>query len=235
MYKQFEKGECLYHNRLSSIGDIEGWKLEGRARINFENNLLYLENDLDPDIYGDDAHWVFWCPIDFPDKIIIEWEFYPVREPGLCMIFFAATGRYGEDLFSTNLPVRNGKYPEYHSGEMNALHLSYFRHKHPDERAFRTCNLRKSHGFHLVAAGADPLPPVEDAIAPYHMRLVKYEGIVQFSINDLPLLEWEDDGVSFGTIYGGGKIGVRQMAPMKAAYANLSVHRAVLRPETKKV
>jgi hypothetical protein len=229
MYRQFEKGKCLYHNSLSSIVGIEGWKMEGRARVNFENNLLYLENDLDPKIYGDDAHWVFWCPIDFPDKIMVEWEFYPVREPGLCMIFFAATGRNGEDLFSVNLPIRNGKYPEYHSGEMNALHLSYFRHKHPDERAFRTCNLRKSHGFHLVATGADPLPPVEDAISPYHMKLVKYEGIVQFSINDLPVLEWEDDGVSFGPIYGGGKIGVRQMAPMKAAYSNLTVHSAVLK------
>jgi hypothetical protein len=229
LYRQFERGECLYNNPLSNITDIEDWKLEGLAKHSFEDSCLHLENELDPDIYGDDAHWVFWCPIDFPDKIIIEWEFYPVREPGLCMVFFAAAGRKGEDLFSTDLPTRNGKYPEYHSGAINALHLSYFRHKHPDERAFRTCNLRKSYGFHLVAAGADPLPPACDSIPPYHMKLVKYEGFVQFSINDLPVLEWEDDGVNFGPIYGGGKIGFRQMAPMKAAYSNLTVHQATLK------
>jgi hypothetical protein len=229
LYSQFEKGECLYNNPLSNINDIENWNLEGSAKLSFENNCLNLENELDPNIYGDDAHWVFWCPLDFPDRVIIEWEFHPLREPGLCMMFFAAAGRNGEDLFSDTLPVRNGKYPQYHSGAINALHLSYFRHKHADERAFRTCNLRKSHGFHLVAAGADPLPPVEDAISPYFIKLIKYEGIVQFSINDLPILEWEDDGITHGPIYSGGKIGFRQMAPMKAAYANLTVHQAFIK------
>jgi hypothetical protein len=227
-YKKFEAGECLYRNSLSSKIELDNWRLEGKAEIRFENNRLHLENELDPEVYGDNAHWVFWCPEDFPDRVIVQWEFYPIREPGLCMIFFAASGRKGEDLFDEQLATRNGRYPEYHSGEINTLHLSYFRHKHADERAFRTCNLRKSHGFHLVAAGADPLPPVEDAISPYHMKLIKYEGVVQFSINDLPILEWEDDGETFGPIFSGGKIGFRQMAPMKAAYSNLTVHRAII-------
>ncbi|MEW9050774.1 MAG: DUF1961 family protein [Neobacillus sp.] len=227
-YKKFEAGECLYRNSLSSKIELANWRLEGKAKIRFENSQLHLENQLDPEVYGDNAHWVFWCPIDFPDRVIVQWDFYPIREPGLCMIFFAASGRKGEDLFDEKLAARNGRYPEYHSGEINTLHLSYFRHKHADERAFRTCNLRKSHGFHLVAAGADPLPPVEDAISPYHMKLIKYEGIVQFSINDLPILEWEDDGETFGPIFSGGKIGFRQMAPMKAAYSNLTVHRAII-------
>jgi hypothetical protein len=72
---------------------------------------------------------------------------------------------------------------------------------------------------------ADPLPPAEDAIPPYHMKLVKYEGMVQFSINELLVLDWEDNSTMYGPVYGGGKIGFRQMAPMKAAYANLMVHR----------
>ncbi|OLS42169.1 DUF1961 family protein [Bacillus sp. MRMR6] len=229
--KKFETGECLYRNSLSSKKDIENWRLEGKARISFKENRLHLENELDPQEYGDNAHWVFWCPVNFPDKVMIQWDFYPIREPGLCMIFFAAAGRKGEDLFDEQLAARNGRYPEYHSGEINALHLSYFRHKHADERAFRTCNLRKSHGFHLVAAGADPLPPAEDAISPYHMKLIKYEGMVQFSINDLPILEWEDDGETYGPILRGGKIGLRQMAPMKAAYTNLTVHQAIIQRE----
>ncbi|MBP3953352.1 DUF1961 family protein [Bacillus suaedae] len=225
-YTEFKKGMMLYENALSTEQDMKNWRLEGEAKISFSDQRIYLENELDGQVHGDNAHWVYWCPVDFSDKIIVEWEFYPIREPGLCMIFFAAVGRKGEDLFDRNLPVRNGRYPEYHSGSIDALHLSYFRHKHSEERAFRTCNLRKSHGFHLVATGADPLPPVEDACSPYHMRLVKYEGIVQFSINDLTVLEWEDDGVTYGPVYGGGKIGFRQMAPMKAGYANLAVYEA---------
>ena len=228
MFRDFKRGKCVYDNPLLSCNDILDWRLEGEANIQFDDNRLHLENKLDAELFGDDAHWVFWCPVTFSDKIIIEWDFYPIQEPGLCMIFFAATGREGEDLFDPKLPKRTGKYPEYHSGVINALHLSYFRHKHADERAFRTCNLRKSYGFHLAAVGADPLPPVEDALPPYKMSLVKYEGIVQFTINQLPVLKWEDDGREYGEIVQGGKLGFRQMAPMKAAYSNLKVYEADL-------
>lgn len=226
---QFEKGDLIYSNQLSSEKDVADWKLEGSAKINSYQDNILLENELDPDIYGDDAHWVLWCPEQFLDRIMIQWEFSPIEEPGLCMIFFAAAGREGKDLFDQSLPLREGNYPQYHSGAIDALHLSYFRHKWPDERAFRTCNLRKSHGFHLVAQAADPLPPVEDAISPYHLQLVKYDGIVQFSINDLPILEWEDKGDKYGPVLEGGKIGFRQMAPMKATYGNLRVSHAILK------
>ncbi len=223
-FYEFKQGECLYANRLSCEADIKDWHIEGKAKQSFSDNRLHLENELDPEIHGDNAHWVLWCPQEFPDRVCITWDFYPLKEPGLCMIFFGAKGRNGEDLFDAKLPKREGKYPEYHSGAINALHLSYFRHKWKEERAFRTCNLRKSHGFHLVAQGADPLPPAEDAVSPYKMKLIKHEEVVQFSINDLPILEWEDDGEAFGPFIQGGKIGLRQMAPMKAAYANLAVH-----------
>lgn len=227
--KQFEAGDLIYQNALSSIDDVSDWRLEGQAKITEHDHKIVLENELDPEVYGDDAHWVLWCPKDIPDQVIIEWEFYPLEEPGLCMLFFAANGRAGEDLFDPSLPKRDGKYPQYHSGAINALHLSYFRHKWPDERAFRTCNLRKSYGFHLVTQAADPLPPVEDAVSPYHMKLIKYEDKVQFFINELRVLEWQDDGETYGPILEGGKIGFRQMAPMKAAYANLKVSQAVLK------
>ncbi|SER42695.1 protein of unknown function [Gracilibacillus ureilyticus] len=224
----FQQGETIYENPLTNLESIEDWITEGEVKTGIWKNKLLLENKLDPEQYGDNAHWLLWCPVEFPDQIIIEWDFYPLQEPGLCMLFFAATGRNGEDLFDPSLPERTGYYPDYHSGAINALHLSYFRHKHANERAFRTCNLRKSYGFHLVTQAADPLPPAEDAISPYHMKLIKYKQFVQFSINDLPILEWEDDGTEYGPILQGGKIGFRQMAPMVAAYANFSVKRAIL-------
>ena len=113
----------------------------------------------------------------------------------------------------------------YHHGDLNALHISYFRRKHPSERAFHTCNLRKSFGFHMVAQGADPLPGVADAQPPYHVRLIKAGPHVQFAINELTVLDWTDDGTSYGPVLEGGKIGFRQMAPLIAEYANLKVCR----------
>lgn len=142
---------------------------------------------------------------------------------------FAAAGMGGEDLFDPSLRKRTGTYPEYHSGDINALHLSYFRRKYAEERAFRTCNLRKSRGFHLAAMGADPLPSPDDADSPYRMKLIKDKGYVHFSINGLPILEWMDDGSTYGPVLTKGKIGFRQMAPMKAVYRDFAVHQAVRR------
>ena len=229
---RFLKGKCLYRNPLGSTVDLEGFISEGEVQISFENDWLVLENSIETEATEDKGHWVLWMPDDYPDEIMIEWEFSPLREPGLCMIFFSATGKKGEDLFDSSLPTRTGLYPQYHSGEINALHLSYFRRKWESERRFCTCNLRKSNGFHLVAMGADPIPAVVDADS-YLMRIVKYRDIVQFSVDGLVVLEWKDSGLEYGEVLGKGKIGFRQMAPMKAAYRNMTVSKAILEDEDK--
>ena len=138
------------------------------------------------------------------------------------MVFFAAMGHSG-DLFGPDQQPRDGRYPQYHSGDLDALHISYFRHKWAEERAFRTCNLRKSAGFHLVAQGADPLPPAEDASGFYRMCIRKIGDDVSFSINDLPLFSWHDNGSVGGPALGGGHIGLRQMTPLVAEYRNFRV------------
>lgn len=61
--------------------------------------------------------------------------------------------------------------------------------------------------------------------APYHLTLVKQGELVRFRINDLPILEWRDDGESCGAVLGGGRIGFRQMAPLIGEYANFKVYR----------
>lgn len=223
----FNKGELLYHNELISKRDLDDFIVEGSLKSSFESDRLVLESSKDPDLHGDFAHWVMWCKKDFPDHIVIEWEFRPLQEPGLAMLFFAATGKQSEDIFSSHLPKRTGHYPEYHSGEINTFHLSYFRRKWAEERSFCTCNLRKSSGFHLVCQGADPIPSTADVQTAYKLQVVKYERIIQFSINDLVVLEWEDDGEMFGPLLTSGKIGFRQMAPLKASYRNFKVYKAI--------
>ncbi|MFF1382101.1 DUF1961 family protein [Arthrobacter sp. NPDC058288] len=214
--------ELLYSNPLSGPADVFDWVPEGPLGLGDRDGALELFGSADDEEFGDHAHWIFWCPVAFPDGIRISWEFLPLAEPGLAMLFFSATGHAGRDLFSAGLAQRTGYYPQYHSGDIDALHVSYFRHKYDSERAFRTCNLRKSAGFELVAQGADPLPPAEDARGFYRMELLKDGPRVAFSINGLPLFEWTDTS---NTVLGGGYLGFRQMAPLRAAYRNLTVEK----------
>lgn len=214
----------LYTNPLRGPKDLEGWVAEGPVGRGQHDDggsgALVLSGLLDDQEYGDHAHWTLWCPVELPDGVRISWEFFPLAEPGLAMVFFSASGHGGQDLFSPGLGPRTGYYPQYHSGDIDALHVSYFRHKYESERAFRTCNLRKSAGFELVAQAADPLPPTEDAVDFYRMEIIKDGRRVAFSINGLPLLDWTDTS---DRVLGGGYFGFRQMAPLKAAYRNLVV------------
>lgn len=215
--------QMIYYNPLASEKDVSGFVMEGEASVSFPNGAMRMENKLDPGA-GQASNFVFWCPIHFPSDIRVIWDFRPIREPGLSMLFFAATGRQGEDLFAPHLAPRTGPYEHYHSGDINALHVSYFRRRFPEERAFHTCNLRKSYGAHLVCQGADPIPDVEDAQGVYRMELTKLGADISFSINDLTVFQWTDDGHTYGPLLGGGKIGFRQMAPLVGEYANFTVY-----------
>jgi hypothetical protein len=208
----------LYRNPLAGPADIVDWIAEGPVTAADDGDAVTLSSSTD-------AHWTLWCPEEFGDRIRITWEFSPRGEPGLAMLFFGAAAAAGGGIFDDGLAARTGAYPQYHSGDIRTLHVSYFRRKWEDERAFHTTNLRKSPGFHLVAQGADPLPSVADARGDfYRLELVHDAGHVAFSIDDLPLFTWRDDETT-GPRVGAGRIGFRQMAPLVAAYRNLEVHR----------
>ena len=213
---------CIYKNPLQRPEDIRDFVLEGKAVFSFPNARLRMENQLGADS-GQKANYVLWCPEEFPADLFVRWQFYPIQEPGLCMIFLAAKGRDGDDLFSPSLMPRAGEYVQYHHGDIDAFHISYFRRKEPDERAFHTCNLRKSHGFYLTAQGGDPIPDADEAEGPYEIAVLKRGNEVCFYINALELFRFKDDGVTYGKLLEGGKIGFRQLAPMIGEYENLEV------------
>lgn len=215
--------KLIYENSLACAGNIKDFVLEGQAKISFPDGRMQLENAMDAG-NGQKANYVLWCPEDFPSDVLVTWEFLPVREPGLCILFFGARGKNGEDIFDPRLAARTGEYPQYHHGDINAFHVSYFRRKEPDERAFHTCNLRKSHGFHLVAQGGDPIPDADEVREPYRLAVRKEKGLVTFSVNELEVFRFEDDGETYGPLLGGGKIGFRQLAPLVAEYGNLKVY-----------
>ena len=216
--------ETLYVNPLDSPGCISDWIAEGSLITTFPGGRMRLENALDPEL-GQAANFLLWCPEVFPPDIRISWDFRPVREPGLAMLWFAAGGRDGRDLFDSALAPRTGEYQQYHSGDIDGYHLSYFRRRLEKERRFHTCNLRKSYGFNLVAHAPDPLPNVVDVVDSYHMALARIDGTIRFSIDGLEIIHWTDRGSSFGPVLGEGRIGFRQMAPLIADYSNLVVTR----------
>ncbi|WP_231916298.1 DUF1961 family protein [Microbacterium karelineae] len=209
----------VYRNPLAGPSDVAGWIAEGPVGVSAADGALELAST-----GGVDDHFTFWCPEEFGDRIRVTWEFSPANEPGLAMLFFGAAADSGGGIFDDGLAPRDGAYPQYHSSDIRTLHVSYFRRRWEDERAFHTCNLRKSPGFHLVAQGADPLPPVIDARgAFYRVDVVKDGAEVRFAIDGLPLFSWTDDERT-GPRAGPGRIGFRQMAPLAARYRNLEVH-----------
>lgn len=209
----------LYQNPLNSTSDVASWVAEGPVNVTAVDGALELSGG-----GGIDDHFVFWAPEVFPDRIRITWEFSPRNEPDLAIFFFGAESVAGGSIFDPSLAPRNGSYPQYHSGDIRTLHVSYFRRRWPEERAFLLSNLRKSPGFNLVAQGADPLPPVADAAgAFYRITVIKDERDVRFFINDLPIFSFQDDNNSTGPVVGGGRIGFREMTPLVARYRNLEV------------
>ena len=76
----------------------------------------------------------------------------------------------------------------------------------------------------MAAQGGDPIPELPYCQPPYSMRIIKEDNIVKFEINDVLIFTYIDDGITYGKILNGGKIGFRQMAPMVAEYSNLRVY-----------
>lgn len=217
-------GPLIYSNPLATPDDVAGFRMEGPGVAGFPRGRLRLESLAHPD-EGQAANLVFWCDEIFGDGIEISWDFHPLTEPGLAILFFHAGGSEGRDLFDPSLKARTGPYDQYHSSDIAAYHVSYFRRMWPTERRFHTCNLRKSPGFHLVAQGADPLPGALDADPPYRVRVTVADGDVSFAIDGLSLFRWRDEDAPGGPRLAGGRVGFRQMAPLIAEYANLEVRR----------
>lgn len=215
--------QLIYENPLATPEDVKNFVLEGSANISFENGKMRMENAISAEA-GQKANYVFWCDRVFPDNIKITWKFRPIKEPGLAILFFAAKGIHGESIFDESLTKRTGEYPLYHHGDINAFHVSYFRRKEPDERAFHTCNLRKSYGFHLVAQGADPIPDADECVTDYELTVIKKPDLVEFYVNNLLTFSFRDDGATYGNLLTDGRIGFRQLAPMIAEYSDLKVY-----------
>ncbi|MBK8659962.1 MAG: DUF1961 family protein [Bacteroidetes bacterium] len=213
--QSFLKGELLYANALAGKADTVDWRMEGDGQVELMNGWMKLYSP------NEKGHHVFWCPQEFPESFIAEWEVQNLHpQAGLCIVFFAAKGLKGEDIFDASLPVRDGTFKGYTNGAIHNYHISYYANGE-NEPERETAHLRKNKGFHKVQSLHPGIPTQSQAI--HKIQLVKYGGSIQLSIDARRVIDWIDDGQKWGKILQGGKIGFRQMKWTQFQYRNFNV------------
>lgn len=170
---------------------------------------------------GEAMHHVFWCPEDFPNLFIAEWEVQNLHtEAGLVIVFFAARGIHGEDIFAETLPKRDGTFDQYTLGKIRSYHISYYANAaHNKDRGH--ANLRKNNTFQLVQQGEKGIPTLSTDI--HHVQLLKDGARIAMYIDGRKIIDWTDDGKTWGPVWDSGKIGFRQMQWTKFRYRNFKV------------
>lgn len=210
------RGKLLYESLLDRPESVEGWVGEGPVDLRFEGGHMLMRSvDFKQNI-------VFWCPEDFPESFVAEWEFNPLSHYGLAIVFFAATGENGEDIFAPSLPKRDGNFGHYIKGAITSYHISYFANIENFQMGRVDSNMRKNNKFYRVGGGPIAIPP--GTTGWQHIRLVKDGNHIQLSANGRVSVDWtDDDPERYGPPHDGGKIGLRQMMPTIGAYRNFRV------------
>jgi hypothetical protein len=212
--------ECLYEADFSVPLDVireealfdgdrrvrrpapDQWVLEGRGSARTEKGRLRLDN-------GDD-HAVLWLNRVFPANFLLEFTIQ-LENPsaGLNLVFFAAAGRDGSDIFALSQPRRAAVFKAYHTGTLDAYHASYWA-VDAGGVARGTSHVRKNHGFNLVALGQDFL--ADAGPGPHTVRVLKVGSLIEIETNGRIAVRFNDDGLTFGPALGAGAIGLRQMS-----------------------
>lgn len=213
----------VYETSFESHDVLKGWRLEGGKQMSIAGGRLILESD--PAKKGKDGkcidHLVCWLLKELPADFLIEFAVRPTnRKEGLNIVFFSARGLKGASIFDPNLKPRDGTYKQYHSGDLNGYHISYW------AAGRGTANLRKSKGFHLVAEGKDLICDAP-ADAFQIVRVYKLGGTIRLTVDDILALAWEDDGKLQGPASDqSGWFGLRQMGHThRCEYGNVKVYR----------
>ena len=213
------KGALLYAPDFSKRETLDDWHMEGSGIYQSRRDGWLTMESAEPDA-SSGGHIVFWAPPNVPDAFVAEWDFQPLSNEGLCIVFFAATGRNGEHLFDPSLTKRIGNFGQYIKGDIACYHISYYANT-PFNPGRIVSNLRKNPGFFLVSNGQPSVPAGSKDI--HKVTLVKQKGHIRFAVDGIQTINWTDEGTTYGPIYGKGMIGFRQMRWMKARYRNLKV------------
>lgn len=204
-----------YAATFDNADTLKDWKLEGGKAMRIVDGKLVLESDA-ADVKN---HLVCWLVKEMPADFLLEFKVRPRdRKDGLNILFFNTRGLRGESIFDSALAPRTGDFKQYHSGDLNGYHISYW----AGERG--TANVRKNKGFALVATGPDfvvKAPPE----AWQTIRLYKRGGTIRLMVDDIISVAFDDDGKTHGPAWTHpGWLGLRQMAhTIRCEYDDLKI------------
>jgi len=125
--------------------NLDSWLTERKVITKVNRGWLYMES-FDAEIENPKGN--IWWKNDFENPYVIEFDYQPLSDEGLTMMFWNAFGQDGKDVFSLE---RDGNYVEYVNSNLTAYHCTFHRFK------TRLSNLRKAPGFHLAASAKDPI------------------------------------------------------------------------------
>jgi hypothetical protein len=210
------RGQLLYESMMDSPESLDGWVAEGPLDLRVEDGHVLMRAK------AFEGNTVFWCPRDFPDSFVAEWQFQPVSHYGLAIVFFAAKGEQGQDIFDPALPERDGNFGHYIKGAITSYHVSYFANVMQYQMGRTDSNLRKNNNFYRVGGGPVAIAP--GAQGWQHVRLIKDRNRIQLACNGRTFVDWSDDNPErYGPPHRDGKIGLRQMTPTIGLYRNFRV------------
>jgi len=214
---EVKKGKLLYSNPFAEPDNVQNWIMEGPGRVEFKNGWMEMYSP------GEEFHHVYWCPEIFPGSFIAEWEAQNLNTgAGLCIVFFSAMGKNGEDIFDPAFPARDGTFSHYtKSEELNCYHISYYANGR-DKPGREISHLRKNSGFHLVYKGIPGIPTQSTEV--HKLKLIKADSRILMYVDDRKVIDWEDDGKEYGPVLQEGKIGFRQMQWTHFRYRNFKVY-----------
>ena len=206
----------LYVVDFDREADLAEWRLEGGKRVSIADGRLVLESEPG----RRDNHLVCWLTRELPADFLLEFAMRPQnREEGLTILFFGTRGTGGRSVFDPTLQPRNGVFRQYHSGDLNGYHVSYW----AGERG--TANIRKNAGFKLVATGPD-LVRAAPAGRFQTIRVYKRGGTIRVMVDDTISVAFDDDGITHGPVWNqAGWIGLRHMGhTVRSEYEYLKVY-----------
>ncbi len=211
----------IYETSFDDEAALKDWQLEGGKKMSVSEGNLVLESE-PREIEGkrDPNHLVSWLKKEVPANFLLEFTLRPKdRKEGLNIIFFNARGVDGESIFDPSLKKRNGVFRQYHSSDLNSYHISYW----AGDRGFS--NLRKNHGFALVASGKDYI--MEGAPDSFQtVQIYKKDEKIRVMVDGMVALAFDDDGKTYGPVHThSGWIGLRQMGyTLRCEYEHVKVY-----------
>jgi hypothetical protein len=213
-----KKGAIVYDGAKEDP-QFKEWLKEGPLKCEYKDGWELFEST-NPENKNGNGHIVWWCPKEFPEDFIAEWEVKIVSERGLCIVFFAAKGVNGESIFDEKLPKRTGVFSEYTKGKIKSYHVSY--HTNAAHNPGRPqVNLRKNNSFYLLAQGASGVPAGKKV---HKVSLIKIKNRIIMGVDGKLVLDHTDDNADhYGAPYKDGWIGLRQMCWTAGEYRDFKV------------